>query len=265
MSARPTSLRSGRWGGRLTQRELPHEDASIAQLDQAQRREVAAHWLERAAFEGRVGEAFRVIHSALRALGATDELVRLAARGVDDEARHAELARLVASHFAGEELSPPALLPLTVPRHAGADDALRHSLYVVGHCVLNETFASAVLEASLAVSRGPLARAALRELLSDEVDHARIGWGYLATLDGQARAAVEAWLPELVRTNLRQWRMTERRYVSDPRLVEQGALSRELLEDALSGALNTLIVPGFRHLGFATDALEPWLAAGAPT
>jgi hypothetical protein len=227
-------------------------DASIERLRPAQRREVAEHWLERAAFESRVGQAFGVIHAALRDLGAAPELVLLAERGVDDEARHAEIARRVASHFWGSELTLPAPLPLSVPRHARADEALRRTLHVIGHCALNETFASAVLEASLSVCEGELARAALRELLSDEVDHARIGWGYLATLAPALREQVEGWLPELVRANLHQWRTTERRYVSDPALVAQGALSRGLLERALSTALSSLIIPGFTHLGFST-------------
>jgi len=166
-----------RWDGRLTGRPLPVEDPTIDALSPAQREEVSAHWLERGAAERRVGDAFAVIHQVLVEASADPALVNLAARAVDDESRHAELSRVVASRYAGRELSNPPSLKLSVPAHQGATPALRRSLWIMGQCVLNETFASCVLESSLRVTNAPLARAALRELLSDEIDHARIGWG----------------------------------------------------------------------------------------
>jgi hypothetical protein len=136
---------------------------------------------------------------------------------------------------------------------------------VLGHCALNETFASAVLESALASTTGALAKAALRELLSDEIDHARIGWGFLASLDVETRAAITPWLPALLRANIREWRTADRGYPSDPTLVAQGALSQELLEGALLGALRELILPGLRHLGIATGELDAWVELGAPS
>lgn len=255
----------GRWGGRLTAHELPERDESLDLLSPAHRRELAEHWLERAASERRVADSFKVIRDTLKEAGADAALIALAARAVDDEYRHAEIARRVASRFAGEELPAPARLPFSAPEHRGASPELKRVLWVVGQCCLNETFASAVLEASLQVSKGALARAALRELLSDEIDHARIGWAFLAGRSAEERAQVAARMVSLTRANVAMWRDTPRAYPSDGELLAQGALSRELIESAVLAAVRDLVIPGFSQLGMPTRALERWLAAGAST
>lgn len=254
-----------RWGGRLTSRDLPDQDETIDKLEPAVREELAQHWLERAAAERRVGDSFGVIRDTLEELGADPQLVELAERAVDDESRHEELSRLVASRFAGRALPAPARLPMTVPQHEGATDTERRVFWVVGQCCLNETMASAVLEASLAVTTGPYAKAALRELLSDEVDHARLGWAFLATVDRGAKDAVARRALGLTRANVKMWRETPRSYPSRPELVVQGALTRDLIEGALRLAVRDLVIPGFQQLGLDTAAVSAWVDAGAPT
>src|SRR5688572_18276616 len=95
----------GRWGGRLTSRPLPSEDTSLEQLSAEERAVLARIWLHRAAMERRVADSFEVIRGALERRRAPDELVALAVRAVDDEHRHTELSRVVASRFAGRELA----------------------------------------------------------------------------------------------------------------------------------------------------------------
>jgi hypothetical protein len=251
----------GRWGGRVTQRELPVDDPAIPALSRSDREELALHWLARGASERRVGDAFEVILRVLREAQAPSELIQLAERAVDDEHRHAELSRIVASRFAGRDLPAPELLPLSLPRHEGATDSLKRTLYVVGQCCFNETFASAVLENSLRAARGRLAQAALRELLSDEIDHARMGWAHVSTLDTQQRKVLSHWLIPLAQANVRMWRETPRDYPTSEHLVEHGALSREMIDRALSTALRELVAPGFRELGVDTSVLEDYLGS----
>ncbi|MBS2011680.1 MAG: hypothetical protein JST00_02105 [Deltaproteobacteria bacterium] len=257
--------RDGRWGGAITSRPLPPEDLTIDGLS-ADRRAIASQvWLARAASERRVSDAFAIVRDALVALDAAPALVDLAARAVDDEIRHAELSRVVASRYAGVELPHPERLRLAVPSHAGASKPLRHVLHVVGQCCLNETIASAFLEAAIRDARAPIARAALRELLSDEIDHARIGWGLLASLDPGARREVGRWLPALAIANLRMWREAPRTYPDDPLLAAHGAPCLEVVEDALLVAFRELVVPGAEALGISTGELRAWLREGAPT
>jgi hypothetical protein len=260
-----TYSRVGRWKGRLTRRPLPERDPEIDRLTDAQRCELGALWLQRAASERRVADAFQVIRSALEQDDRNPVLVTLAARAGDDEHRHAELARLVASRFAGRELDPPARLQLVVPEHRGATPQLRRTLHVLGHCAVNETFASAFLEVALKLARHGLARAALQEMLSDEIDHARIGWGHLAGLPEAERRQVDPWLFDMLSANLKMWRDAERRYAVDAALFGHGSPPRVVVERALLGALRKLIIPGLSRFGMQTEGLHEWLAQGAPT
>ena len=256
----------GRWGGRLTQRALPLEDPSIEQLSPHHRKRLADTWLLRAAMERRVADSFEVISDSLKRRSAPAALVDLAVRAIDDEYRHAELSRVVASRFAGQELASPARLPLELPKHLGASPELRDTLFIVGQCVLNETTASAFLEVCVAHAQAPLAKAALRELLSDEIDHGRIGWAHLASLDAATRAEVGRWMLPMAYLNLRIWKH-ESPY--DPShcdvLTMHGVPSAEILHEALVGAVRDLIVPGLKALAMETTALEAWLDAGAFT
>lgn len=256
--------RDGRWAGAVTSRPLP-EDGTVADLSPTQRGVLADVWRGRAASERRVSESFTVVRDALVSLEAPRELVLLATRAIDDEMRHAELSRLVASRYALGAIDPPPRLVLELPLHTGAGERLRHILHVVGQCAFNETIASVFLEAAIAEATAPLARAALRELLSDEIDHARIGWALLATLDASTREEVERWLPTMAMANLRMWRDAHRTYADDASLAAHGAPCVASVERALLLAFRDLILPGFAHLGIGTAKIATWLEAGAPT
>jgi hypothetical protein len=235
-------------------------------LSSGERSRLAAIWQHRAAMERRVADSFEHIEAALRRRNAGANLVALAHRAIDDEYRHAELSRVVASRFAGHELLAPPRLSLELPEHRGVTPELRDSLFIVGQCVLNETTAGAFLEVCLSHARGSLAAAALRELLSDEIDHGRVGWAYLASLDERQRAGISTWLLPMAFLNLREWR---RESPEDPEyspaLCWHGAPPASVIHRALVDALESLIVPGLRELGMATTALQTWLADGAQT
>jgi hypothetical protein len=257
---------NGRWGGCLTQKPLPDRDPSIDALPLHAKQKLAGIWLGRAAMERRVADSFAVIAPALKRRRAPEALVRLAERAIDDEYRHAELSRVVASRFAGRELSSPPRLALEVPAHRGASAELRDTLHIVGQCVLNETTATVFLETCLAHATGALARHALRELLSDEVDHGRIGWAHLASMPAQTRRQVGPWLLPMAYLNLRLWKAESPIDPEHPsELSAHGAPPGELIHEALVDALATLIVPGLRKLDVATAAVERWLAQGAFT
>lgn len=256
----------GRWGGRLTRRPLPEEDDTINSLSAGDRRRLSEIWLVRAAMERRVANSFEVIHGALVRRGAPADLVELALRAVDDEYRHTELSRVVASRFAGRELAAPERLVLEAPAHRGASPELRDTLFVVGQCVLNETTASAFLETCFAHAEGTLAKNALRELLGDEIEHGRMGWTYLASVNDRTRAEVSQWLLPMVYLNLRIWKKESPADLTHgDTLVAHGAPPASILHAALVDAIRTLIVPGFRQLGMVTSGIEAWLDAGAST
>lgn len=268
----PIPRSDGRYGGKITRRRLPTNEPAVDALDGEARDFLARMWLSQAATELRVARSFAVVHAALRTLRADPGLVSIAARAVDDEHRHAALCKRMAAAYFGAEVVDPPELPFAPPAHAAATSAEERSvLHVIGQCAFNETFASGYLSASLEGAKVPLARAALSELLSDEVDHARIGWAYLATLPEGHRAAVEDWLLPLAVCNLREWRA-----LATPRLdavaargqdvlAEHGFPRADVVEAALVTTLRDLVVPGLRHFGFRAEKLATWVDAGAAT
>jgi hypothetical protein len=130
---------------------------------------------------------------------------------------------------------------------------------------MNETIASAFLEAAVEHASGPMARTALRELLSDEIDHARLGWAFIGSLSAEERAEIGPWLFGMMRANLRMWRDAPRTYPMTPELEAQGAPSEAVVEDAILTAVRDLIVPGLERFELPTEKIRAWLAEGAPT
>jgi hypothetical protein len=261
MSAMPSP--TGRWGGAVTSRPLPEGDL-LSDTPTATRRELARIWLSQAATELRVAKSFALVHDALQKLGADRGLVQIAARAVDDEHRHHALCRTMAERYLGAPVADTPALPFAPPLHAAAkSDDERRALWVVGQCAFNETFAGAYLSLCLDRAEHPLARAAIRELLSDEIDHARIGWAYLDALDSGTARAVESWLLPLAVCNLREWRAV--RLAEDERLAQHGVPPAGEVERALLDALCGIIVPGLSHVGMNAKPIEDWLRRGAPT
>ena len=270
---------AGRYGGRATSRPLPEREPLVDALPASAREHLAHVWLSQAATELRVARSFEVVHAALRDLRADPGLVATAHRAMDDEHRHATLCKEMAERYLGASVVDPPDLPFEPPTHPLAEsEDERRALYVVGQCAFNETFASAYLTAAQDGATVPLARAALRELMADEVDHARIGWAYLSTLSAPSdpptsaiaptsslKPRIEDWLLPLAITNLREWRRLQESPHDASHLASHGFPPPAIIEEALTTALRDLIIPGLDHFGYRTHRLATWLHQGAPT
>ncbi|MDP3274537.1 MAG: hypothetical protein Q8Q09_05035 [Deltaproteobacteria bacterium] len=262
-----TPLRvDGRWGGKVTRRELPANSPEIATLSLVDRASLANLWLSQSATERRVAESFAVVHRALVALSADKNLIEIAERGIDDEHRHAALCHHMAEQYAGRELATAPTLPFVHPAHREASsEAERQALFVIGQCVFNETLASAYLEAAMSKATAPIARAALSELLSDEIDHARIGWAFLSMLEPSARQSLQSWMLPLAVCNLREWRAVAKPIEHAEVLEAHGAPSYITVQEALLEGLSSLVVPGLQTMGFDVSSMRAWLDQGAVT
>jgi hypothetical protein len=245
----------------LTRRTLPEDDASIDQLGEAERGFVADYWLRRASGELESVRGFRWIADACVGLDAGPDMIALAERAVLDEQRHGEICRRVATRYRGRELVAPVSSPHAREPLAPGDRELGVTLYIVESCCLSETIGAVTIEAALRDATAPLARAALRELLADEVVHARIGWAYLGApqLGGRHRNAVGERLPDLLRFMFDTWL----RLVGGPTPAAtraHGCLPLENIERWIAVAIEEVALPGFAHVGVDTRAGAAYLA-----
>ncbi len=207
---------------------------------------VAEVWLSRAAAEAGVHDYARLIVDDLAAIGADTTLAR---RMLADEERHARICVEVASHFAGRELEPPAMRSYADP-FAGLPLPQRATIRVVSTCCIGESLACAWVDESARAVSDPWLREILRKHLGDEIQHARVGWAYLATLTD--RSVVAEWLPRLLRENLRAWRTFDPCWPSEG-FPEHGLPSHADTRRWIDDAMESLVRPGFRELGLVAS------------
>ena len=250
--------------GRMTVRQLPIDDPSVDALPTTTRAILAEIWKRRMTAELHSSSTFAYLVDALTAIDAPPLLIDLARRAIDDERRHGEICGAMSSRYGGTAVVVPEPPPLLgVPRHIGADGRQSRILHVIAQGCCNETTATAFLERSMQAAEHPLPRAAMRELLADDLDHARLGWMMLAALDDEARADVEARLPELLVRNLQSWR-TRGQFDEGPVMRAHGMLPWREVDELVIEAMRDLTVAGFAHAGFRVDAARAWLDEQQP-
>jgi hypothetical protein len=235
------------------------DDPDIDAIESPVRELLGKQWASRATAELRVASVFTVVARGLFETGAAPEVLRIAARAVSDEVRHAEICRHLAARYLGRPVPWPARGPVPLPRFASAAPALRPTLHAVAMGCVNETIASAWLEASLREATSPLVRAALRELIADDVHHARLGWAHVASsfVTSEMRIELGVWLPRILELATGNWLRESRDTIRDglpAHGVPSFATTRQIVEETLLG----LVVPGFETVGVPTTPGLAW-------
>lgn len=235
---------------RLTRRPLPLADEVVDAMDPAARALTAGIWAGRVRSELDAGTGFAILLSELHAAGAELAVLRLASRASHDEVRHAELCRVLASVYAGEVLPAPRGQPIAMPTHGGTEGALRAALHAFGLCCVNETIAVAFVDACLAESHAPLVSAIHHEHLSDEIDHARVGWAHLASaaVPEDVRRAVAERAPRIVEVNRARWH-TRIALLPEAGVPGHGYPPRQRLLEVVDAAIREVVQPGLVHIG----------------
>ena len=228
-------------------RVTPQEAADLPEDD---RLLVATTCARRAELELRGAAAFTVVTQALIELRADSRIVELSARAIAEEIRHSDIYFELASHYARAALPRPEVAPIDVPEHAGVSAELRRVLHVVGMCSINETMACAFLELCLDGATSGKVRAAVREVLSDEIRHARIGWAFLASpvVTASVRREVGRWLVPMLCAQLEGW-WRQIDTLPEGEVAGHACPSGQAIAEATLKSLGDLVLPGFQELG----------------
>src|SRR5436190_11740280 len=127
-------------------------------------------------------------------------------------------------------------------------------------CSINETMACSFLELCLAKATEKSVRTGLREVLEDEIRHARIGWAYLGGGDitSEDRRLVGQWLRPLLETQWVKWR-EQIGTLPEIDLAEHGCPSGPAIAAASLASIRDLVLPGFESAGVDTSEAHGWL------
>jgi hypothetical protein len=234
-------------------------------LDPRERARIAAVWAGRARAERETAASFALVTRRLAETGGDVELVGRLARAEGDERRHAMICQRLADGYAGVAAPPQIDAEPTIvePVYPGASPQLAALLHTVSLCAINESIAAATLEAALRSAATAPVRAALRDLLGDEIEHGRIGWALLGSLDGQTKQAIAPFLPPLLAANLRSWleppadRAVARPEVGAP---AHGCPAAAEIEAVVLSTVTEMVLPGFTHVGLDARAATAWFA-----
>jgi hypothetical protein len=224
---------------------LDANDSVIEELTADERKIVGASWLHRAESEMTAAVGFADLANDLFVEPAAPGVRWLTVRAAADEMRHSEICRRVAERYLG---SPPSLPPprrYESARFGDCPEPVNRSLRVVMQSCFSETIGSAALKTLLDRARGPVVRAALRELLRDEIDHARIGYAHLSSglVSANHKDHIRRALPTLLEVTRGAWLAESS---SAPQTIPPGhgcfscAEVREVVEDAIQN----LVMPG---------------------
>lgn len=227
-------------------------------------RELAARvWSFRFVSEREAAQRFGALAPILRGAGASQVVVAMAEEAAADELRHADLCRQLVRHFGGAQPPEPELsLRWTAP--AGLEGR-EHVLYeIVALSCVTETLSTALLGELVARATDPVCRQAMHSILSDEVNHSRLGWAFLAEEHARVvRDCVGPHLPGMLEATLGD-ELFKAAADPDPTLAQLaglGSLERHDRLRVVQETLDRVIFPGLELFGIDTARGRRWLAA----
>jgi len=221
-------------------------DSKSAELNGEQRACLAAYWWRRAEGEITSWVAFGHVLQDLRVEHSPSPVIALAERAVADEYQHAlwcmDWARRF-GHPSGTQVRPRSERPLFFSGRSEEENRLLR----IALCCLTETVGCFLLRLLRPVLTDPALRELNRRHLADELQHSRVGWAHLSTLDERKREFLGAWMPKLLEAL--PVVCCDGPGEDREELVPFGYFTPRLLRAAHSEAVREVILPGLEHNG----------------
>lgn len=219
---------------------------------------IAQVWAVRHGVETGASLRFAALSQGMRAAGAPATLVELAARASADEVRHAAHCADILRSRQADVPPPETRLLFFGPRDLGPEQRLTYE--VVAQSCISETESMATLVTLLDAASDAHLRTVLQELARDEVQHARLGWAYLAWAKERLDLSfLSAFLPAMATAatgeDLFQPGPPE---ADDPALLRSGVVPKRDRRRIYLETLHSVVIPGFEEFRVDTGPLRQW-------
>jgi hypothetical protein len=221
---------------------------------------VGTTWALRTRAEIEATARFARMAVELAGVGASPGVVQGTADASADERRHRDLCAKVAAKWGEPDALNHEPLPNRIGR-SGMDVRDRLLWEMVAVCCISETMNTALMTRCLEVARDEEIRATLRELLEDEVRHARLGWAHLAAERAAGRGAfLRDVLPLMLEASVEPGFLEEARPMPwTDALYDYGELPLSELVQIYRDTLKVVVFPGLDALGVDTAPGRAWL------
>lgn len=216
-------------------------------------------WAARHGVETGAALRFGSLSRRMWQAGAPEALVELAARASRDETRHASRCEDILRARQAPVPPPETRLLEYAPSDLAPEQRLTYE--VVAQSCVSETESMATLVILLDEARDESLRSVIHELARDEVQHARLGWGYLSWARQRMDLAFLAPLlprmvagtagPDLFRPPLPG--------TDDPTLYHAGVVPHSERQRIYLETLESVVIPGMNEHGVDTGPLRLWV------
>jgi hypothetical protein len=217
-------------------------------------------WSFRTRAEIEASARFARMADDLAAIGAQPVTVQGAREASEDEARHRDLCALVAQRF-GDPDPRSYVAPRVRIGRTGMDERDRVLWEMTSVCIA-ETMNTALLTRSQEVAKDEDIKRTVHELLKDEVNHARLGWGHLAAERAAGRGAfLRDILPLMLEASIEPGFLEGK--LDQPwvdAMFDYGELPFPELRQIYFETMNEVILKGMDAMGLDTSQGREWLA-----
>lgn len=222
----------------------------------------AWEWRCRHDFELEARARFSRLAESFNTYNAPPSLTELAKQAAADEHRHASVCRDLIAYLGGEVPQDRPVKPSEVAPSSMGEKS-RFLYEVVAMSCVTETLSCTVLGVLIERTEDVHMKKAMQSILSDEVRHSRLGWGYLADQSAKGpQGFIADYLPHMLAGTVHEEIFNEA-LVSpfDEQLSAHGVLSRAERLDIFRSTMTEVVFPGLERFGVDTSAGQQWISA----